>query len=156
MISVFGRCITQGRDSECETIKAAQNKAFDLSKSACEANIASQKAQCEAAKQSIIQLNFIRAKVCQGGVFTCEIEDKLRSLVGEIGTPITFSNLLPHNIQIYWLNYKGERVRYNELAQGEQYTQRTYISHPWVVADDHGRCIEVVVPRKDATVVVVD
>jgi hypothetical protein len=146
-------CISRGNDPVCEASKAAQNNAYAASKADCEANKTSQQNQCEVAKQSIVKLNAVRAAACQGGVFKCDIEDMLYSLDSQIMTDITFKNLMPDKILIYWLDYKGKRVLYNELTRGEQYTQHTYIAHPWVIADNHGRCIEVVLPRKDDTVI---
>jgi von Hippel-Lindau disease tumor supressor len=90
------------------------------------------------------------------GVFACESESRLRSLAGDISTHFTFSNTTSDNLSIYWLDYTGKRVKYYDLAKYSQYTQQTYVSHPWVVVNSQGRCIEVVLPAGTDKVVTIE
>ena len=38
-------------------------------------------------------------------------------------------------VDIYWLNFAGERERYGTLEPGGSYDQPTWITHPWVAVD---------------------
>jgi hypothetical protein len=78
----------------------------------------------------------------------CSQEGMLRSLFGNDRISVHFSNLTAQPLDVYWLNYNGERVRYRILAPGEDYTQQTYVTHPWVLAyDDGGQCVALYLPR---------
>lgn len=47
---------------------------------------------------------------------------------------INFVNLEPFAVDIYWIDYSGERVLYSTLNAGSAYYQGTYITHPWIAA----------------------
>jgi hypothetical protein len=36
-------------------------------------------------------------------------------------------------VDIYWIDYSGDREFYNDLAADSSYIQETYITHPWLV-----------------------
>ena len=59
-----GECYLRGNDT-CDIGKSPQNLAYIQSKSACEANKAAQKAQCESANAEIAGLNARRAAACK-------------------------------------------------------------------------------------------
>jgi hypothetical protein len=86
-----------------------------------------------------------------GGVFSCEHENSLKSLAGSISTTLVFQNVRSKDISLFWLNYGGEREFYYTVRAGAQYSLSTYISHPWVVVDEQGRCLELVLPGKFTT-----
>lgn len=48
---------------------------------------------------------------------------------------IQFVNLEPFAVDIYWINYMGDRVFYNTIAIGGSYFQGTFITHPWIAAE---------------------
>lgn len=83
-----------------------------------------------------------------GGIFSCGYESSLKSLAGSISTTLVFQNARPTDISLFWLNYGGEREFYYTVPAGAQYSLSTYISHPWVVVDEQGRCLELVLPGK--------
>jgi Tol biopolymer transport system component len=56
-----------------------------------------------------------------------------RSTSGDTPTSITFNNVSGRTVDVYWLDYEGNRVYYNTLAPGQGYTQQTYLTHPWVI-----------------------
>jgi hypothetical protein len=83
-----------------------------------------------------------------GGIFSCKYENGLKSLSGTFTTSVVFRNDRRADISLFWLDYDGQRTFYSTLHNGEQYSLRTYISHPWIVVDDLGQCLEVVLPGK--------
>ena len=56
------------------------------------------------------------------------------STSGSTPAMIDFVNLEPFAVDIYWIDYGGDRVFYNTLAANTSYFQGTFITHPWVVA----------------------
>jgi von Hippel-Lindau disease tumor suppressor protein/WD40 repeat protein len=63
------------------------------------------------------------------------------SLVSETASEIMFLNHTSRTVDIYWLDFAGERVLYNTLEPNGSYTQSTWLTHPWVAVDRiTGRC----------------
>jgi hypothetical protein len=64
------------------------------------------------------------------------------SIYGNTPSEITFDNQSGEDVSIYWLDYEGNRVLYNEnLAAGMSYTQPTWITHPWVAIAADESCL---------------
>ncbi|EDY17573.1 conserved hypothetical protein [Chthoniobacter flavus Ellin428] len=61
----------------------------------------------------------------------------IKSAIGA-ATKITFVNGSTQAIQVYWIDYNGNRVLYQTLAPGEEYGLNTYLHHPWVITDEEG------------------
>lgn len=75
----------------------------------------------------------------------------MRSRVSDTSLELAFVNETETRVTVYWIDFKGTRVFYNSLAPGESYTQQTYVTHPWIVDDDDGRCLELLVPNAAGT-----
>jgi TIR domain/VHL beta domain len=77
-------------------------------------------------------------------------ERQLRSQHGQSPTLIRFDNYLDEHVFVYWLDYEGRSVLYAKLGPGETYQQRTYVTHPWVVARmnaaSHAECLAIFQP----------
>jgi hypothetical protein len=84
-----------------------------------------------------------------GATVACDQEKTLRSLGATQGTTISFTNNTSVTIQIYWLNYQGDRVPEMTLKRGARFDAATYIGHPWVVADASGKCRAIYMPTVD-------
>ncbi len=54
---------------------------------------------------------------------------------GKRQASITFVNDTDRQVDIYWVNYQCQEVKYNTLSPGQSYRQRTYITHPWRIRD---------------------
>ena len=99
------------------------------------------------ATSALAPVNDTSAKAT-GGVFSCGYESSLKSVAGSISTTLVIQNARPTDISLFWINYGGEREFYYTVPAGAQYSLSTYISHPWVVVDEQGRCLELVLPGK--------
>lgn len=55
----------------------------------------------------------------------------MRSVEGHFQTQLTFINHATEPVVVYWIDYAGTEVFYQELAAGQSYVQRTYVTHPW-------------------------
>lgn len=91
-----------------------------------------------------------------GGIFSCKYENGLKSLAGSVSTNLVFRNKRPTDISLFWVNYEGQRIFYSTVHNGAQYALLTYISHPWVVVDEQGQCLELVLPGKTTATVDVE
>lgn len=80
---------------------------------------------------------------------------KGKSMVGKTSAQITFVNRTGETVSVYWLNYSGKRVFYKKLLNGKRYTQRTYLTHPWLVLDPRGRCVAFTIARSPSMTFVI-
>ncbi len=73
----------------------------------------------------------------------CPSEGALRSLSDTERTRISFRNERFRRINVFWIDYEGQRQLYRTLAPGQSQTFQTYATHPWVVTDASGNCLGV-------------
>jgi hypothetical protein len=62
------------------------------------------------------------------------------STEGVTQSNMTVNNLSDEHVRIFWLDYEGDLVLYNELDAGGSYLQGTWLTHPWVAINDEGTC----------------
>lgn len=84
---------------------------------------------------------------------SCRRLGKIRSKYSNRPAKITFVNNSGMYRSILWLDFKGRPKEYANLNAGEQVTLDTYLSHPWMVTDGPGNCIQIALPRSGASVV---
>ena len=63
---------------------------------------------------------------------------------------IRFINETDETVSVFWMDFNGDTVKYASLAPGQQYLQRTYLTHPWQVVAP-SRCIAFFLPRPGTT-----
>lgn len=80
----------------------------------------------------------------------CEEEYNLRSLPTAQATAITFWNGGREIRKVYWLNHTGRRVLYGVLASSQNLRLTTYVTHPWVIADEDDTCLDIYLPTATA------
>ena len=94
----------------------------------------------------------LRASVASSAVSTpatpmsCDQEKNLRSQATTDSTQISFINRSPETRRIYWLNFDGARVLYASLTPGQTVNLQTYMTHPWLVANDVDTCKAIYLP----------
>jgi hypothetical protein len=71
---------------------------------------------------------------------------KIVSGPDQFRTPISFQNHSAGLRLVCWVDKKGERRLYLELKPGESGEIGTYLSHPWVVTDEHGNALGLYYP----------
>ncbi len=71
----------------------------------------------------------------------CEEVGAASSLHADQSYQIQFFNSRKETVDLYWINYKGEEELKQTLMPSGQYAATTYITHPWVVRDQAGRCL---------------
>jgi len=87
---------------------------------------------------------------------TCPSEATLHSISGTQKTQIQFTNTRSDVINIFWLNYNGQRVFYQSLSPGQSQGFDTYATHPWVVTDATGNCLGIWYSDRGSTAVTVN
>ncbi|MEU1602351.1 hypothetical protein [Micromonospora matsumotoense] len=75
-------------------------------------------------------------------------ERSLRSSANGPSTYVEFVNARSSQVVVYWLDYQGQRRQYKVLDAGRSYRQQTYLGHPWVVTDRHGRALACFLPAR--------
>ena len=48
---------------------------------------------------------------------------------------VSFINNTPGSVSIYWHNFEGELVKYDDIKPGESYSAKTFTEHPWSAKD---------------------
>jgi hypothetical protein len=52
---------------------------------------------------------------------------------------VRFANDTGNDVQLFWIDFQGERKPYGTLAPGTRRTVETFVSHPWLATDARGR-----------------
>jgi hypothetical protein len=73
------------------------------------------------------------------------VESNHKSLNDTTKTYIRFDNYLSTPVNIYWLDYRGQRMTYGELEAGGSRLQQTWLTHPWVVTAKDATGQEIVI-----------
>lgn len=65
-------------------------------------------------------------------------------------TPVsmTFVNRSDGYRGILWIDFNGQPKEYANLNPGEHFSINTYLTHPWLITDGPGNCLEMVMPQK--------
>jgi hypothetical protein len=90
-----------------------------------------------------------------GGLYVCALEPKMNAVLATQPITLIFSNQTDGDISLYWLDYNGHRKLYNTIENGKAKGQATFITHPWLITDARGDCIEIVMPGRNTQTVVV-
>ncbi|MEM6427442.1 MAG: hypothetical protein AAF728_20125 [Cyanobacteria bacterium P01_D01_bin.128] len=59
---------------------------------------------------------------------------------------ITFVNRANGIRKLYWLDYAGHRKFYRQLTPNQRHQQPTYLTHPWLVTNEHDQGLAVYYP----------
>lgn len=84
---------------------------------------------------------------------SCKQLSKNRSQNSNTPAKITFVNNSSMYRAILWLDFTGQPKDYAGLNSGQQVTLDTFLTHPWMVTDGPGNCIEIVMPSAARKVV---
>ena len=74
---------------------------------------------------------------------SCGAEANFASQPSRESTGITFVNRSDKPVKVYWLNFQGQRVLYQDLPPGGRHTQQTFIGHNWLVTTATEQCITI-------------
>jgi bla regulator protein blaR1 len=81
-----------------------------------------------------------------GGVVTCSEEAGLRSRGDTAPIKVVLYNSIGGDIQLYKLDGEGKRTLHGTIGDNMASAIWTNVDSPWVVADESGQCLEIVLP----------
>lgn len=84
---------------------------------------------------------------------SCDERANLRSESYATPAKITFVHYSGPSRDVYWLDYAGQGQNMITIKPGQQTTVDTFVTHPWMITDASGTCIEIVLPRPVPSVV---
>jgi hypothetical protein len=76
---------------------------------------------------------------------SCESEPTRVSTEGVTESQLTVVNNTDATFGLYWLDYEGERVFYQDAPPHTSQIQDTWLTHPWILADPDGTCYLLIV-----------
>jgi hypothetical protein len=84
---------------------------------------------------------------------SCTQLGSIRSKYSNRPTKITFVNNSGGYRGVLWIDFKGQPKDYANLQAGQQVTFDTFQSHPWMVTDGPGNCLQIALPRSGPSLV---
>ena len=103
-------------------------------------------------------VTFIAFASAQAGVILTPldpfvVDTTYMSLNSNATADIQFVNQTPLAVDVYWINFTGDRVFYNTLGAGLSYFQPTFITHPWLIVGTGTGGTTAQGPRRSSTLV---
>jgi hypothetical protein len=87
------------------------------------------------------------------GDVSCAKQQSLRSQKSSTATSMTFVNKTPAARIVMWIDFNGSPQQYSILGPGERFNVDTFMTHPWLITDGPGNCIDIFMPTKKARTV---
>ncbi|MGI3184868.1 hypothetical protein [Nioella aestuarii] len=75
----------------------------------------------------------------------CEMLGQVLSLNGNQPQQITLTNMTDGYRGVVWIDYNGDFVDMGAMNAGESMTIDSYVTHPFMITDGPGNCLEVMV-----------
>ncbi len=85
----------------------------------------------------------------------CKGMGTLRSQNSDTPANMRFVNQRDAAIRTFWLDFDGAARFYAQIDPGDTLLQPTYLTHPWIIMDQAGKCTGPYMPRKGLRVVVI-
>lgn len=80
-----------------------------------------------------------------GDAHGCEMLGQVLSHTGDMPQQITLTNMTDGYRGVVWIDYNGNFVDMGGLNAGESMTIDSYVTHPFMITDGPGNCLEVMV-----------
>ncbi len=77
--------------------------------------------------------------------YSCPAAGSIRSKESKRKAVVHFANSTGRTMDVVWIDFDGKRKTYRTLKNGEDYKQQTFVTHPWILVDKQGRCLNYVV-----------
>ena len=71
----------------------------------------------------------------------CSQEALLRSQNSDRPVTVQFVNLTSQPVKVFWRDFQGQRVLYQVVGLASDYSQGTFVTHPWIITDTNDQCI---------------
>jgi von Hippel-Lindau disease tumor supressor len=70
-----------------------------------------------------------------------EDEQTLRSIRDDSFALVTFESKTLRNIDVFWMDYNGDRVKYTTIGPNVTFFIQTYETHPWIFRDEESGAV---------------
>jgi hypothetical protein len=84
----------------------------------------------------------------------CKDEREHKSMSGDLSVSVQFKNATGSFVNMYWLDYQGQRRFFNRVQPNSGMTYQTFVTHPWVITDLDDQCLMLYLPTTDANQIV--
>jgi bla regulator protein blaR1 len=81
-----------------------------------------------------------------GGILACSEESGLRATDETAPIKVLIYNGSGSDLQLFKLDAEGKRSAFGTIGQEMTFPVTTYVDSPWVIADQAGKCLEIVLP----------
>ena len=81
------------------------------------------------------------------GDIPCSAAQSLRSQNSAQPTRMTFVNQSGEGRAVLWIDFQGGTKQYAWLNPGQRFSVKTFVTHPWMVTNGPGDCIDIYLPR---------
>ena len=82
---------------------------------------------------------------------TCEAYANVRSQNSIVPATVTFDNQTDGYRVVLWIDFDGLAATDGRVEPGESSTINTYLTHPWMMTDGPGNCLEIHMPQPGTT-----
>ncbi len=89
----------------------------------------------------------------RAGMRSCAERSGLRSEHSREPTKLTIVNKSGMYRALMWIDFKGQFKDYGGMNSGQQKTIDTFRTHPWMVTDGPGNCIQIIMPAAEPAIV---
>jgi len=72
----------------------------------------------------------------------CNVTNKRSEKGTKTATVEVVNKAKTQAVSLYWIDYKGNRVFYAKVKPGARMKQQTYRTHPWIITNQKGRCLD--------------
>ncbi|MEM8860776.1 MAG: hypothetical protein AAGD96_20830 [Chloroflexota bacterium] len=79
--------------------------------------------------------------------FTPKLKAKLYSIESKTRSNIKFLNHTQHTRKLYWIDFDGYLVLYAILKPSDQFSVKTFLTHPWLITDEHDQPLDIHYPK---------
>jgi hypothetical protein len=81
-----------------------------------------------------------------GGILACSEEAGLRATAETAPIKVLIYNGSGSDLQLFRLDAEGKRAAFGTIGEEMTFPVTTYVDSPWVIADQAGKCLEIVLP----------
>jgi hypothetical protein len=76
----------------------------------------------------------------------CMDINRMKSQFEDTPVSVYFENRTAQRLYLVWRNHNGQRITKYIVPPAQNIRFQTYFSHPWIIADSRGYCVEGFIP----------
>jgi hypothetical protein len=84
----------------------------------------------------------------------CRNRKNIRSMVSEEATKLTIINYSGSTRNVMWIDFGSNARSFGRLKSGDKIELNTFVTHPWMITNSSGACLQIIEPDSGERVVV--